>query len=53
MIKVGDLVTTQHWDIGKVAIVIDTSRDWVTKVAMLGNPDYEFEQLTTDLEKIC
>ena len=53
MIKVGDLVTAQHWDKGKIAIVLDTSRHWATKVAMLGNPDYEFEQLTKDLEKIC
>ena len=58
MIKVGDLVTAKHWDECKIAIVLDTSRAreadmGIVRVAMLSNPNYEFDQLIGDLEVLC
>ena len=57
-IKVGDLVTAHHWSREKIAIVLDTSRAreadmGIVRVAMLSNPNYEFDQLTGDLEVLC
>ena len=58
MIKVGDLVTATHWKHHNIAIVIDTSRAkeadmGIVRVALIDNPDYEFDQLVQDLEKIA
>ena len=58
MIKVGDLVTARHWKHYQIAIVLDTSRAretdmGIVRVAMLSNPNYEFDQLVGDLEVLC
>ena len=58
MLKVGDLVTARHWSPEMIAIVLDTSRAketdmGIVRVAMLGNLDYEFDQLVGDLEVLC
>jgi hypothetical protein len=58
MLKIGDLVTATHWKHHNIAIVLDTSRAkeadmGIVRVALIDNPDYEFDQLVQDLEKIA
>ena len=58
MLKIGDLVTATHWKniICKIGIVVDNSRAkdvGIVRVSLLHNPDYEFDQLVQDLEKIA
>jgi len=58
MIEIGDLVTARHWSREMIAIVLDTSRAreadmGIVRVAMLSNPNYEFDQLVGDLEVLC
>jgi len=58
MLKVGDLVTARHWKHNQIAIVLDISRArqsdmGIVRVAMIDNPDYEFDQLAEDMEVLC
>lgn len=56
MLRIGDLVTARHWKHHQIAIVLDTSRAkfmGIVRVAMLDNPDYQFDQLVQDLEVLC
>lgn len=58
MLKIGDLVTARHWKHNQIAIVLDISRArqadmGIVRVAMIDNPDYEFDQLAEDMEVLC